>query len=265
MELKIKDLETALCNSLCANIKIVETGNSYAIETPFYFPDGDMYEIYLKPLPQGGFRILDGAHTLMHLSYENDIEKFKHGQRNLLLENIKSELDINEDNGEFFIDCNATNIADNIIKFGQAITKINDLTFLNKTRIQKTFYEDLRNELFEIVQKEKITENFIFEKLDDPKLYPIDYKINTKNNNDYFFVFGISNKDKAQLVNIIMERLLRMSNEKHFNYDSLIVFENTNELDNKTRNRLINVGGEIITSLNNNKDNFRKKVLKQVA
>ena len=57
-----------------------------------------------------------------------------------------------------------------------------------------------------------------------------DYHIKNEN---FFFIFGIPNKDKAQLITIILERILRKQIEENFEFDSLIVLEN---IENILRN-----------------------------
>ncbi|WP_414041937.1 DUF1828 domain-containing protein [Acidithiobacillus sp. M4-SHS-6] len=39
------------------------------VNTPFSFPDGDPFVLYLEERPGGILRLTDAGHTLMHLSY----------------------------------------------------------------------------------------------------------------------------------------------------------------------------------------------------
>lgn len=265
MELNINILQKQLCEAFCANIKIVNVGDHFLIETPFIFPDGDHYQIYLKPLDTGGFQISDGGHTLMHLSYENDITTFKTGNRNILFENIKAEFDLIEDkdNGEFYMNCLSKDLAPAIFKLGQALTKICDITFLNKARVQKTFYEDLHNSLMELIPEEKIKRDYVFTQLDNAENYPIDYCI-PKEKNTFNFIFGVPNKDKTQLTTIILERILRKQIElKSFQFNSLIIFDEMNNIPKKPLERLLNVGDSSVTF--NDKENYNRKIEKIAA
>ena len=141
---------------------------------------------------------------------------------------------------------------------GQAITKINDLTFLKRSRAESTFYEDLKESLYMIVPPEKIVSNFLYEGIENAADYPIDYRIEGKENLPVF-LFGIPNKDKAKLVTIILERLLRA----HANYDSLLVFLDQGALPRPDLARLTNAGGEMIASLDAEQD-FRRKLQRKV-
>ena len=193
----------------------------------------------------------------MHLSYENEIDKFREGTRGKIFNQILSEFSINEDNGEFYIETGIDNLVNNLFHLGQALTKINDLTFLNRARAESTFYEDLRESLYKIVAEHKIKKDFIYEPMENAKDYPIDYSIEGKYNPLY--VFGIPNKDKARLTTIILERLLRAE----VVFDSLQIFSDQTLIPRPDLARLSNTGGEMIASLDAD-DDFNRKLLRKV-
>lgn len=254
----IENLQQKLCSSFCAEIRISRK-NEYLIrvETPFYFPDGDPYQIYLKEIGTGGYRITDAGHTLMQLSYENDIDMFRKGTRNILLQQIQIETGIKEDDGEFYIESTSDEISINIFRLGQALTKIYDLTFLNRARVESTFYDDLEERIYNIVDKEKVQKEYIYSEMENADDYPIDYFF--PGNGQPLFLFGIPNRDKAKLTTIILERLLRHQAK----FESLLVFADTENIPKNDFKRLVNVGGEIIASLDA-KDDLSRKILKRV-
>lgn len=259
MNLNIEKLQENLCSLMCSEIKILSKNKSLAIvETPFFFPDGDPYQIYIKEMPGGIIRLTDMGHTMMQLSYENDVDKFREGTRGTILTQIMAETFIKEDSGEFYIDTTAGNLATSIFRLGQAITKINDLTFLNRARVESTFYEDLKESLFNIIPSEKIHADFIYANMDNARDYPIDYYIEGKHSPLY--LFGIPNKDKARLTTIILERLLRKTND----FDSLLIFAEQKNIPYSDLARLSNTGGEMIASLDAT-DDFKRKLMRKVA
>lgn len=258
MNININKLQENLCRLMCASVKVKpKNGNLLLIETPFYFPDGDPYQIYIKEIGTGIVRLTDMGHTMMHLSYENDIDKFREGTRGKLFEQIKSETLVEEENGEFFIDTQIDDLGLNLFRLGQALTKINDLTFLNRARIESTFYEELHEQLIRIIPSELIKKDYFFEEMDNSKDYPIDYRIEGKYSP--LFVFGIPNRDKARLTTIILERLLRVDAD----FDSLIIFFDQGSIPKQDLARLSNVGGEMIASLDA-EDDFSRKLLRRV-
>jgi hypothetical protein len=74
------------------------------------------------------------------------------------------------------------------------------------------------------------------------------------------FLFGIPNRDKARLTTIFLQYYL----QNHIEFDSLLVFENQEEIPRSDLARLSNVGGEMIASLNA-EDDFRRKLRKKAA
>ncbi|NLT49797.1 MAG: DUF1828 domain-containing protein [Ignavibacteria bacterium] len=259
MNLDIRKLQETLCNIMCASISIREkNSNLLFVETPFYFADGDPYQIYIKEMPTGIIRLTDMGHTMMHLSYENDTDKFREGTRGRIFDQIKAETMIEEENGEIYIETQIENLGLNIFRIGQALTKINDLTFLNRASAQSTFYEDLHEQLFKIVAEDKIIKDYFYEEMENSRDYPIDYKIDGK----YapLFLFGIPNRDKARLTTIILERLLRAKAD----FDSLLIFSNQGDIPKQDLARLTNAGGEMIASLDAEAD-FQRKLLKKVS
>ncbi|HDL01621.1 MAG TPA: DUF1828 domain-containing protein [candidate division Zixibacteria bacterium] len=259
MRTNIDELQKRLCKSFCANIKVSKKNDTLIrIETPFSFPDGDPYQIYMTEIGTGGYRITDMGHTLMQLSYENDIDLLRKGTRGNLLGQIQLELGIKEDDGEFFLESTSDEIHNNLFKLGQAITKIYDLTYLNRARVENTFYEDLEERLYNIVDAEKIIQDYVYSAMENADDYPIDYMI--KGKKEPLFLFGIGNRDKARLTTIILERLIRHNAE----FESLIVFHDFDAIPKNDAKRLMNVAGEMISSLDA-KDDLSRKILKRVA
>jgi hypothetical protein len=259
MNLDINKLQETLCSLMCAEVKIrAKNSKLLAIDTPFFFADGDPYQIYIKEMPGGVIRLTDMGHTMMHLSYENDIDKFREGTRGNIFNQIKAETFIEEDNGEFFIDTPLDNLGFNIFRLGQALTKINDLTFLNRARAESTFYEDLQEQLKKIVGEDKIVKDYYYSDMENARDYPIDFKIEGK----YapLFLFGIPNKDKARLTTIILERLLRAKAD----FESILIFSDQGSMPRQDLARLSNAGGEMIASLDAESD-FSRKLLRKVS
>lgn len=244
---------------MCADIQIRQKNrNLLAVDTPFCFPDGDPYQIYIKEMPGGILRLSDMGHTLMHLSYDNEIDKFREGTRGLLLNQIKAETSVEENDGEFYIETELSNLGSTIFRLGQAITKIYDLTFLNRARAESTFYEDLNEQLVRIVGQEKVIKDYFYEGMENARDYPIDYRVEGK----YapIFVFGIPNRDKARLATIILERLLRAKAD----FDSLLIFSDQGSIPRPDLARLSNAGGEMIASLDAEAD-FTRKLIRKVS
>lgn len=259
MTIDIEQIQSALCKSFCTEVRVhSRKGGVLLVDTPFQFSDGDAYSIYLEPLATGGFRVSDTGHTMMHLSYENDISKFREGVRGRLFDQILAESDLKEDDGEFFLETSAEDLGKSVFRFGQALTKLHDLTFLNRARVESTFYEDLWESMTHVVSPDKVIRDYVYRDMPNAEDYPIDYRIEGKT--EPLFVFGIPNRDKARLATIVLEHLLRADAQ----FKSLLIFANQAEMPRADLARLSNVGGEMVSSLDA-QDDLKRKLLKMAA
>lgn len=136
MTLNVEALEKLLCEMLCQEVAVERRpDNALMIRTQFEFPDGDRYPIHLSETKSGELRLSDRGHTLMHMSYEHDVDSFLDGPRGMLLKRIMSESGLQWDGGAFCLDTSPEGIADAIFRFGQALTRIYDLTLLSRSDI----------------------------------------------------------------------------------------------------------------------------------
>ena len=256
--METNDLQSLLCKALCvsANVSLVRDGY-WRITTPFAFPDGDTYSMYVQQLASGGVRISDAGSTLMHLSYECEIEKIRDGARGRLLQQVLADAAVDEDDGEFFVDTQLNELASSVFRFGQALTRIHDLNVLNKLRAENTFYDDLREMLRALVGVERLHEAFVIPEIPRAADYPVDYFVN--GSGTPLYLFGVPNRDKARLATIILQHLL--STEREFN--SMIVFQNMAELPRADVSRLTNAANDQVDSLDA-VDDLRRKLLRRV-
>ena len=80
MALDTEALRQLLCQRLCEEVRVQERPDgALMLRTNFQFPDGDRYPIHLCQSPAGGLRLSDRGHTLMHVSYEHDLDGFLEG------------------------------------------------------------------------------------------------------------------------------------------------------------------------------------------
>jgi hypothetical protein len=253
MTLNIDLLQKKMCGILCADVRISAIGeNIYRVATPFSFSDGDAYQIYIREMPNGVLRMSDCGHTFMRLSYENDMSKMREGIRNKIINSILADGEIKEEDGEFFVDFIPDEMAQTLFRFGQTLTRVTDISFLNKTRGESTFYSDLYESITNLVGKDKIEKDFILPELPDAQNYPVDFRIS--DNKSSLFLFGIPNRDKARLATIILGKFLI----ERIPFESILVFSDQTQIPRNDLARLSNVGGEMVASLDAQEDLSRK-------
>jgi hypothetical protein len=258
----LEQLQTALCVGMCADVRLHERPDGrLRVDTPFLLPDGDRYSIYLQRLPSGGMRLTDAGQTLMHLSYEMDVDNLREGVRGRLLEQILGESPVAEDDGELVLDSPIDDLGRNLFVFGQTITRFHDLSLWRRQRVAATFYEDLDTALRDVYDPNRIQRNYIVPTVPHAEDYPVDFLLEPKEETRKpLFLFGIPSAEKAKLATIIIQYLTM--HEAAF--ESLLVFQNQEEIPRRDLARLSNVGGEMVASLDAHED-LRRKVLKRVA
>ncbi len=259
MTLDIGALKTLLCERLCEEVRVEKRPDgALMLRTHFAFPDGDRYPIHLSEAAAGGLRLSDHGHTLMHISYEHDVDAFLDGTRGMLLERIMGESGLEWDGGAFRIDTSPARLPEAVFNFGQALTRVYDLTLLSRSNVGSTFYDDLSDLVTSLVDEAKIQREFLPE-VPNAQAYPVDYRIEGKNGSP-LFLYGVPNRDKARLTTIMLSYFHRHD----LQFESILVFENQAEIPRMDLARLSDVGGDMISSLESRED-FNRKVTQRVA
>lgn len=132
MAFDLAAIQELLCKTLSHDVKVVERfDGAPMVNTPFRFPDGDTYPIYVDISPSGDLTLSDRGHTLMHMSYEHDVDVFVNGTCGVHLKSIMAESGLHWDGGAFRLDTSPDKLSEAVIVFGQALTRIYGLTLLS--------------------------------------------------------------------------------------------------------------------------------------
>ncbi len=252
-------LRNLLCERLCEDVQVEERPDgALMLRTHFQFPDGDGYPIHLSEAASGGLRLSDRGHTLMHISYEHDIDSFMDGTRGMLLERIMGESGLGWDGGAFCFDTSPNRLPEAIFQFGQALTRIYGLTFLSRSNVGSTFYDDLADLLSRLVDEEKVEHDYQPD-VPNSQAYPVDYRIEGKGDVP-LFLYGVPNRDKARLTTIMLSYFHRHG----LAFESILVFEDQAQIPRMDLARLSDVAGDMISSLASHED-FNRKLLRRIA
>ena len=259
MTLDADALRNLLCERLCEDVGVdARPDGELMLRTHFRFPDGDGYPFHLSEAPSGGLRLSDHGHTLMHISYEHDIDSFLSGTRGMLLERIVGESGIDQEGGVFSVDTPPERLPEAIFGFGQALTRIYDLTLLSRSNVGSTFYDDLADCLTGFVDEAKMQRDYEPD-VPNAEAYPVDFQIEGKDGVP-LFVYGVPNRDKARLTTIMLGHFHRHNLE----FESVIVFEDQTEIPRVDLARLSDVAGDMISSLESTED-LSRKLFRRVA
>ena len=200
MTIDVEALRDLLCRKLCEDVSIERRPDGdLMLRTHFRFPDGDGFPIHVSSAPGGGIRLSDRGHTLMHISYDHDVDAFMEGTRGALLERIVAESGVRLEQGAFCLDAMPGHVPEALFRLGQALTRIYDLTFLSRSNVGSTFYDDLADLLGNLVDESKMERNY---QPDAPnaEAYTVDYRIEGRE--APLFLYGVPNRDKARLTTI---------------------------------------------------------------
>lgn len=239
--MKINEVKQLLCSSFCRDIGFKETKYGAIVSLPVYDMDGDAFSIYLSEIT-AGWRLSDGANTVMRLSYENDLDSLFKGSRLDLFNNYVAEANAEYDDGELILQIPADQLIAGLFEFTRLLSRVSDLALLKQHRVASTFKDQLRDAIFSLIPTDKIHENYRVPGLPNADDYVIDYMIDAETP---LFLFGASNKDSVRLSIITMQYL-----EKHdINFNSLVILEDSSKLPTQDLNRLMIAANDIIPNL----------------
>lgn len=254
MAMNTENLKRHLCQQLCDEVRLFERNDGILmLDSPFQFPDGDHFPIYIDEAHGGGLVLTDRGHTMMHISYEFDVDGFYDGPRATLREQITRDYGIQKSKGVFSVETSSDSVPDAVFRLCQALSKIYDLTFMTRTRAASNFYDALKSLLYEIIGEEIVEIDYTPIGIPSSDAYSVDYKFEGKENKE-IFVYGVPNRDKARLTTIMLSYFIL----NELNFESRIVYEDQQDIPRFDLARLTNVSGTAVSSLDARGDLTRK-------
>lgn len=214
----------------------------YKVLAPFFYEDGDMYDIFVEEAGENHIRISDYGLTLMKLSYGFDIDT-EHKQE--VLETIVLQNRAKIDNGLIYLDILPHQFRVGVNQFAQVISKVSNMDIISRELQKSMFPEMLRTFVGEYLGNFDVTENYA--PTSDKHLI-VDYKIAAPRP---IFLYGVNENTKASKVVI---SCLTFKNQA-IPFRSLVVHEDMDKLSRFNRAQLTNVVQKQYFSL----DGFREQ------
>ena len=239
----VDELKETLCSAFCSNVGIRSSGDLVTVALPVAARDGDSFTVYLTR-SKSGWRISDAANTMMRLSYENDLAKLFTGPRARLYETILAENGLQEDDGEIFTEVAADQLVGGMFRLGQGLSRVEDIALWTRSRVESTFYSDLRSAILGAVPAEDVTEGYTPD-FAGGQDYQVDYRIEAVGRP--LFVFGVNGKDKARLTTITLLKL----KEAEVRFDSMIVCSDIADLPRADESRLLAAANDVVPLISN--------------
>lgn len=236
-------LRRILCQSWCEGIDVTdEQDGSIRMSMPLHDPDGDAMTVWAQSV-MGGWRLSDGGATIMRLSYEHDLDSLLDGTRGKIFERLLGESGLCEEDGQLAMEVREDELGEALLRFGQGLLRIGDLTLWTRTRIATSFYDDLRARLEAYAGRERVHQDYAVPDIPGSRDYPVDFFV--EGGREPLYVFGVPGRDKARLATIVLQHL--QAHVPRFN--SLVVFQNAADLGNADLRRLMNAANDMIDSI----------------
>lgn len=249
---EIKDILNDLKSKICNSVEMIEEGNErFRIFTPFGFEDGDSFSIVLKKVGNK-FILSDEGNTLMHLSYEMDIDGIGKGTRSKIINDICEYYNLKKKKGVFIKDVDVSNAGNALFDFIQALIKVSDLTYLSRERVKSTFYEDFKTLLSDNIEHQRLSFDYNVNNFDSDGKYPVDCVVNSLD--VPLFIFAINGDDKCRDVTISLLQYEKWG----IKHNAIAIFEDQEEISRRVLARLSDVTDKQFSSIPSNKDRIVK-------
>jgi Domain of unknown function DUF1828. len=243
----IETIEQDFKEKVSSKIRLkLEGVERYRIFTPFMFDDGDHLAVVLKQ-DAGAWVLSDEGHTMMHLTYEMDEKQFQSGTRQKVITNALSTFSVSDRDGELIEKIKDNDYGNALFSFVQALMKLTDLTFLSRERVKSTFKDDFIALMSEAVPENRRTFDWFDQKHDPIGNYVVDCKINGMAKPLY--VFALNGDDRTRDSTISIHSFEKWG----FQFQSLAIFENQENINRKVLARLSDVCGKQFSNLEANK------------
>lgn len=240
--MKLETIKEEFKHRVCEQIDLQPEGEGrFLVVTPFRFEDGDHFGIVLKQ-EDGDWILTDEATTLMHLSYDLD-DDIEEGKRAEIIENSLSGFSVENREGELVIPVSEGRFGDALYNFVQALTRVNDVSFLSRDRVRSTFLEDFRKLLMSRVPSDRLTFDWTSPEHDPHKRYPVDARINGMKRP--LFVYALQNDERVSVATIS----LLTFGKWNIPFQSMAVFEEQESISRKTLARFTDVCDKAFSSL----------------
>lgn len=232
-----------LCESWCSELDVAQDGDALRLSMPLLEPDGDYVSVWLRQII-GGWRIEDAGSTLMRISYDSNSSALMRGPRRVLLDRMLAEFGARLANdGQIVSESDESSLSLSLLRFGQALLRVNELRRVGKSRAASTFMNDLRDQLTEIVGDANVIRKYEAPEVPDSADYPIDFFL--KGSQTPLFVFGVVNPERARVATIVLQYIDQYVQR----FDSIIVFQDASAIPSIDLRRLMNAANDMVDSL----------------
>lgn len=229
--------------------------NIFKVSYPCYHEDGDMYDVFLRINNNGGLELCDMGATLMRLSYSFELNT---DTRIEILRNILQSNCIENNDGNLYVATTEGDFLQNLLSFSLAMSKIVNMNILKRENIYSLFIEQVRDYISEHVQSSYQVEHDVIPTKSLP--YKISYVIK-KLDRPPVYLSTINSTLQAVRTAAVYSQLRQST----FQYFSVAVHENFDNLASVDRNAITNATDKQYTSYHDFRDDFEGFLKSKIA
>jgi hypothetical protein len=229
--------------------------NIYQVIAPFYHEDGDMYDLFLDINNNNSLiRVCDHGLTLMRLSYTYELDTPKKEE---IFFQILNDNNIENDNGNLYLEVPTEQLYTAILRFTQVISKISNMQLYRREVIRSMFYDDLREFVLDEFSSLSPVSNY----LPIPEREDLEVDFCFQNAPKKLFLFGVKDNAKARLVTISCLEYMRNT----IPFRSIVVHEDFEALSTKDRKIITNVVDKQFTDFSDFKNTAKDYLERELA
>lgn len=227
--------------------------NIWQVIMPFYHEDGDMVEVFITPIDNSIYRICDYGLTLMRLSYSYELDT---PNKERIFNTIISSYNIQNDNGNLYIDIEEDHLYPALMQFIGTILKISNMRLYKREVVQSLFFEMLDEFIQSQLSEYQPQKNY--RPFPDIPEYEVGYCFNHRKVPIY--LFGVNNPSTARLTVISCQKFIIEKLKSR----SITVLESLDCLGKKDQARLMAVADKVFPDFtefeNNGKAYFAREL-----
>ena len=249
------DIVRIFTESAASEISLVPDGpERYRVFAPFGFDDGDEFAIVLKREQGSEWVLSDEGNTLMHLSYDINLDSLEKGVRRELFSNAILAHEIDNHQGELSTRIRDDQFGSCFYSFVQGLLRISDLTYLSRERVKTTFKEDVQQWLAEHIPEDRRTFDWHDPHRDPDAKYRADCRIDGRY--PPVFVHALSNNDRTRDATI---SLLKFA-DWELDFKAVGIYKKGARISRSVRERFEDVCGHSYLGLEENEEFIRREL-----
>ena len=210
----------------------------YQLFLPLYHEDGDMIDLFIKPLDGAKYLLSDYGLTIQRLAYSYDIDT---ENKEAILQKIILENSLTEQEGIISLETTTDTIYTDILHITQAFSKVGSMRFFKREIVENLFYEILDEFIFHELKEFNPQKEVL--PIPDKDEYEADYSFTP--NGHPVYLFGVKDVAKARLATISCLEYQRAN----LDFRAWVVNEDFEKLPRKDRARLTNSCDKQFTTL----------------